>query len=98
MASEIMDDIAKKLLIPCTTRWNSFYDTLARISAIPMVELNTISSKLQLKCISEREHQCLREYCTVMKPLTVALELKDGLQILVGLPDAIVQVRTIILF
>lgn len=125
VASEIVDNvIAKRLLVPCTTRWNSFYDALARISEIPVVKLNTISSKLQLKCISEREHQFLREYCAVMKPLTVALdilqgedncfygtllptletlmsktlELKNGLQILVGLPDAIVQVRAVILF
>lgn len=30
--------------------------------------------------------------------MSKTLELKDGLQILVGQPDAIVQVRTIILF
>ncbi|XP_010785203.1 uncharacterized protein [Notothenia coriiceps] len=70
-----------------------------------------------MKCLSERELQFLREYCTVMHPLTVALDIlqgeencyygtllpaletlmsktlekKNGLQILVGLPDAIVQ-------
>ncbi|XP_034556142.1 uncharacterized protein LOC117824687 [Notolabrus celidotus] len=118
VASEIVEDaIAKRLLVPCTTRWNSFYDALAWISEVPMVELNSISSKLQLKCISEREHHFLREYCAVMKPLTVALdilqgedncyygtiiptlkalmcktlEMKNGLKILVRLPDVIVQ-------
>lgn len=120
MAAEIVEDIiAKKLLVPCTTRWNSFYYALERISKIPVVELNTISSTLQLKCFNEREHQCIREYCAVMKPLTVALDIlqgedhcfygtllptleslmtktlaiKNGLQILVGLPDTVVQVR-----
>uniref|UniRef100_A0A3B4HCG3 HAT C-terminal dimerisation domain-containing protein n=1 Tax=Pundamilia nyererei TaxID=303518 RepID=A0A3B4HCG3_9CICH len=119
VAAEIVDDIiAKKLLVPSTTRWNSFYYALGRISKIPVVELNTISSTLQLKCFNEREHQCIREYCAVMKPLTVALDIlqgedhcfygtllltleslmtktlaiKNGLQILVGLPDTVVQV------
>uniref|UniRef100_A0A3Q3FBP4 HAT C-terminal dimerisation domain-containing protein n=1 Tax=Labrus bergylta TaxID=56723 RepID=A0A3Q3FBP4_9LABR len=70
--------ISKKLLVPCTTRWNSFYDALARICGIPMVELNTISSKFGLTAITEQEHQFIREYCTVMKPLTVALDILQG--------------------
>uniref|UniRef100_A0A3P8NPQ8 BED-type domain-containing protein n=1 Tax=Astatotilapia calliptera TaxID=8154 RepID=A0A3P8NPQ8_ASTCA len=79
VAAEIVDDIiAKKLLVPCTTRWNSFYYALERISKIPVVELNTISSTLRLKCFNEREHQCIREYCAVMKPLTVALDILQG--------------------
>ncbi|XP_061566628.1 uncharacterized protein LOC133454792 [Cololabis saira] len=122
VASELVEDnLGKKLLVPCTTRWNSFYDALARVSEIPIVELNTLLSKLQMKAISEREYLVIREYCTVMKPLTMALdvlqgekncfygtllptlqslmhktlELKKDLQILVGLPDAIVQsIRT----
>ncbi|KAL3987880.1 SEL1 protein [Sarotherodon galilaeus] len=79
VAAEIVEDIiTKKLLVPCTTRWNSFYYALERISKIPLVELNTISSTLQLKCFNEREHQCIREYCAVMKPLTVALNILQG--------------------
>uniref|UniRef100_A0A3P9CKZ2 HAT C-terminal dimerisation domain-containing protein n=1 Tax=Maylandia zebra TaxID=106582 RepID=A0A3P9CKZ2_9CICH len=79
VAAEIVEGIiAKKPLVPCTTRWNSFYYALERISKIPVVELNTISSTLQLKCFNEREHQCIREYCAVMKPLTVALDILQG--------------------
>ena len=74
----VNDIIAKKLFVPCTTRWNLFYNAVARISEIPVAELNTISSQLQLKCISEREHQVLKEYCVVMKPLTVALDTLQG--------------------
>lgn len=44
----------------------------------PIVELNTISSKFGLTAITEREHQFIREYCTVMKPLTVALDILQG--------------------
>uniref|UniRef100_A0A3Q3GFB7 HAT C-terminal dimerisation domain-containing protein n=1 Tax=Labrus bergylta TaxID=56723 RepID=A0A3Q3GFB7_9LABR len=100
-AETVHDVISKKLLVPCTTRWNSFYDALARICGILMVELNTISTPVH--------------YCTVMKPLTVALDilqgedhcyhgtllptletlifktlqLKSGLHILIDLPEAI---------
>lgn len=107
--------------MPCSTRWNSFYDAVARIVEIPMTDLSTISNCLELKCIGEREFQFLREYCAIMKPLTVALdilqgeencyygtllptievlmskllEIKEGLNIATGLPDAIVQVRNI---
>uniref|UniRef100_A0AAY5L3R6 HAT C-terminal dimerisation domain-containing protein n=1 Tax=Esox lucius TaxID=8010 RepID=A0AAY5L3R6_ESOLU len=95
--------------------WNSFYDAVARIVEIPMTDLSTISNRLELKCIGEREVQFLREYCAIMKPLTVALdilqgeencyyetllptievlmskllEIKEGLIIATGLPDAI---------
>ncbi|XP_073668227.1 uncharacterized protein [Paramisgurnus dabryanus] len=118
LASELVGDlVGKKLLVPCSTRWNSFYDAVARIVEIPMTDLSTISNRLELKCISEREFQFLREYCAIMKPLTVALdilqgeencyygtllptievlmskllEVKEGLIIATGLPDAIVQ-------
>jgi len=79
----------KKLLVPCTTRWNSFYDALARICEISMVDLNTISSKLGL-------NNCF--YGTLLPTIeTLMLKteaLKSGLQILRDLPDAIVTVRT----
>uniref|UniRef100_A0A672FKG4 BED-type domain-containing protein n=1 Tax=Salarias fasciatus TaxID=181472 RepID=A0A672FKG4_SALFA len=79
VAAETVDDvIERKLLVPCTTRWNSFYDALARICEVPLVDLNTISSKFGLKAITEREYQFLREYCLAMKPLTVALDILQG--------------------
>uniref|UniRef100_A0A3B4ALI7 HAT C-terminal dimerisation domain-containing protein n=1 Tax=Periophthalmus magnuspinnatus TaxID=409849 RepID=A0A3B4ALI7_9GOBI len=76
LAAETVDDvISKKLLVPCTTRWNSFIHALARISEISVVELNTISYNFGLTAITEREHQFIREYCPVMRPLTVALDI-----------------------
>ncbi|KAL3992372.1 protoporphyrin/coproporphyrin ferrochelatase [Sarotherodon galilaeus] len=79
VAAETVDGIiGKKLLVPCTTRWNSFYDSLARICEISLVELNTIFSKFGLTAMTEREHQFIREYCTVMRPLTVALDILQG--------------------
>ncbi|XP_040191844.1 uncharacterized protein LOC120924995 [Rana temporaria] len=79
LATETVDElVSKKLLVPCTTRWNSFYDALARICEISMVDLNTISSKLGLPAITEREQQFLKEYCIAMKLLTVALDILQG--------------------
>ncbi|XP_078030344.1 uncharacterized protein LOC144466811 [Epinephelus lanceolatus] len=107
----------KKLLVPCSTRWNSFHDAVARITEIPLTDLTTICDGLGLNCFSERELLFLKEYCAITKPLTVALdilqgeehcyygtllptlevlmsktlEMKEGLTVATGLPDAIVQ-------
>ncbi|KAL7848945.1 hypothetical protein SRHO_G00205680 [Serrasalmus rhombeus] len=79
VAAETVEEVvAKKLIVPCNTRWNSFYDALARICEIPIVDLNTISSKFSSKAITEKEHQLLKEYCIAMKPLTVALDILQG--------------------
>uniref|UniRef100_A0A3Q2CSW0 BED-type domain-containing protein n=1 Tax=Cyprinodon variegatus TaxID=28743 RepID=A0A3Q2CSW0_CYPVA len=77
-AETVEDVVAKKLIVPCSTRWNSFYDALARICEIPLVDLITISSKFGLKAITEKEHQLLKEYCIAMKPLTVTLDILQG--------------------
>ncbi|XDV11624.1 hypothetical protein PO909_000513 [Leuciscus waleckii] len=68
LASELVGDlVGKKLLVPFSTRVE-----------IPMTDLSTISNRLELKCIGEREFQFLREYCAIMKPLTVALDVLQG--------------------
>ncbi len=43
-----------------------------------MAELNTISSKFGMTAITERKNQFIRKYCTVMRPLTVALDILQG--------------------
>ncbi|KAI9541253.1 hypothetical protein NQZ68_032257 [Dissostichus eleginoides] len=35
-------------------------------------------SRLGIKALTEREHQFLKEYCTILKPLTVALDILQG--------------------
>uniref|UniRef100_A0A8C2BY08 Uncharacterized protein n=1 Tax=Cyprinus carpio TaxID=7962 RepID=A0A8C2BY08_CYPCA len=76
VAAEIVDKVLeRKLLVPCTTRWNSFHDAVARVCEFPIAELNTISYNFGLKAITDRGYLFLREYCTVMKPLTVALDI-----------------------
>ncbi|CAI5669815.1 unnamed protein product [Oreochromis niloticus] len=79
LASETVEEISKrKLLIPTSTRWNSFFDAVKRIAEIPMGELNTVCTKLGLKCFKDQEYQFLHKYCMAMKPLTAALDILQG--------------------
>ncbi|KAK5616311.1 hypothetical protein CRENBAI_014347 [Crenichthys baileyi] len=43
-----------------------------------MSELNTLCTKLGVKCFIDREYQFLHEYCTFKKPLTAALDILQG--------------------
>ncbi|XP_034082438.1 uncharacterized protein LOC117552875 [Gymnodraco acuticeps] len=79
LASEIVDEICgKKMIVPTSTRWNSFHDALSRISDIPAQDLNTLCTRLDIRAPTEREHLFLKEYCSVLKPLTVALDILQG--------------------
>ncbi|XP_076872313.1 uncharacterized protein LOC143522476 [Brachyhypopomus gauderio] len=40
-----------------------------------MNELNTLCTKLGVKCFKDKEYQFLHEYCTATKPLNVALDI-----------------------
>ncbi|KAF1372528.1 hypothetical protein PFLUV_G00266440 [Perca fluviatilis] len=48
---------------------------MKRIAEIPMSEMNTLCTKLGVKCFKDKEYQFLHEYCTAMKPLTAALDI-----------------------
>uniref|UniRef100_A0A8C6WVX2 HAT C-terminal dimerisation domain-containing protein n=1 Tax=Neogobius melanostomus TaxID=47308 RepID=A0A8C6WVX2_9GOBI len=58
----------KKLIVP-------FHDALTCILTIPIPRL---CAQLDIRVLSEREHKFLTEYCSVMKPLTVALDILQG--------------------
>ena len=79
LASETVEEVSKrKLLVPASTRWNSFFDAVKRIAEIPINELNTLCTKLGVPCFKDKEYQFLHEYCTAMKPLTAALDILQG--------------------
>uniref|UniRef100_A0AAZ1Y1Y5 BED-type domain-containing protein n=1 Tax=Oreochromis aureus TaxID=47969 RepID=A0AAZ1Y1Y5_OREAU len=79
VASELVDNFfKKKLIVPVSTRWSSFHDALSRITDIPLAELNTVCTQFGIKCFTDREYLFLKEYCIVLKPLTVALDILQG--------------------
>uniref|UniRef100_A0A3Q2P448 HAT C-terminal dimerisation domain-containing protein n=1 Tax=Fundulus heteroclitus TaxID=8078 RepID=A0A3Q2P448_FUNHE len=79
LASETVEEVSKrKLLVPTSTRWNSFSDAVNRIIEMPMSELNMLCTKLGVKCFKDKEYQFLHEYCIVMKPMTAALDILQG--------------------
>ncbi|XP_019216869.2 uncharacterized protein LOC109202836 [Oreochromis niloticus] len=79
VASELVDNFfKKKLIVPVSTQWNSFHDALSRITDIPLAELTTVCTQFGIKCFTDREYLFLKEYCIVLKPLTVALDILQG--------------------
>ncbi|XP_067289219.1 zinc finger BED domain-containing protein 4-like [Pseudorasbora parva] len=79
VASESLEEFSKrKLLVPSTTRWNSFHDALSRVTDIPLVDLNQLCTRLDIRCITEREYLFLKEYCKVLKPVCMALDILQG--------------------
>uniref|UniRef100_A0A3P9LN93 HAT C-terminal dimerisation domain-containing protein n=1 Tax=Oryzias latipes TaxID=8090 RepID=A0A3P9LN93_ORYLA len=66
-AEQVQEVSQRKLLVPSSTRWNSFYDAL-----------NNLCNKLGIKCFNEKEYQFMHEYCIAMKPLTAALDILQG--------------------
>ena len=61
-----------------THQKNSFFDAVKRTAEIPMSELNTLRTKLGVKCFKDKEYQFLHECCTAMRPLTAALDILQG--------------------
>ncbi|XP_035987101.1 uncharacterized protein LOC118560298 [Fundulus heteroclitus] len=79
VASECLEEISeRKLIVPSVTRWNSFYDAYVRIIEMPLTDINNLCTQIQIKCMNDREYQFLKEYCSIMKPFCVALDILQG--------------------
>uniref|UniRef100_A0A3Q3F7Q8 BED-type domain-containing protein n=1 Tax=Labrus bergylta TaxID=56723 RepID=A0A3Q3F7Q8_9LABR len=79
VASECLEEVSdRKLIVPTVTRWNSFYNAYARITEMPLTDINSLCTQLQIKCMNDREYQFLKECCAIMKPFTVALDILQG--------------------
>lgn len=78
-ASETVEKFSRrKLLVPTTTRWNSFYEALCRVMDIPITDLHNLCTQLGIRCITDREYQFIKEYCVILKPLAMALDILQG--------------------
>uniref|UniRef100_A0A8C6LEB6 HAT C-terminal dimerisation domain-containing protein n=1 Tax=Nothobranchius furzeri TaxID=105023 RepID=A0A8C6LEB6_NOTFU len=79
VAAECVEEVSdKKLIVPTVTRWNSFYDAYARITEMPLNDINDLCKKFQIKCMNDREYQLIKEYCAIMKPFSIALDILQG--------------------
>lgn len=77
-ASDVVENICKyKIIIPCPTRWNSFYDSITRILNIKEY-LPQICDTLQKPKLKSSELEFLEEYRRVMEPLAKGLDLLQG--------------------
>lgn len=79
VASESLEGFSKgKLLVPSTTRWNSFHDALSRVTDMALMDLNQLCNASDVQASTEREHQFLKEYCKVLKSVCMALDILQG--------------------
>ena len=73
-----MTSVGIKMIVLRSTRWNSIYNALSRISDIPAHDLNMLCTKLDIRAPTEHKHLFLKEYCSVLEPLTIALDILQG--------------------
>lgn len=79
VTSECLEEVIdRKLIAPTVTRWNSFDGAYACIIDMPLADINNLGTQLQIKCMNDREYQFLKEYCSILKPFTVTLDILLG--------------------
>lgn len=77
-ASDIVHDVCSvKLKVPCSTRWNSTYDSLVKLLSIKEY-LPDLCQKLKIPKFKVMEIDFLTEYMKVTEPLAVAIDILQG--------------------
>ncbi|XP_065908790.1 zinc finger BED domain-containing protein 4-like [Dysidea avara] len=71
-SSQLQDKLKGKLLVPSPTRWNTCYDAIERMVENSLADLNDLCAELDF---NEGEIMFLKEYCTVLKPLSRGLDI-----------------------
>lgn len=77
-SAEIIKDIlGHTLSYPGITRWNSYFDSVSQILNVK-AKLPSLCQRLNIKHFKETELQFLEEYCLVLKPLALTLDILQG--------------------
>lgn len=63
-------------LVP--SRWNSEYDSQIVVASQDLTKLNKLLVKLGIRVISSIEWVVLKGYLSVMKPLSIAIDVLQG--------------------
>ena len=64
--------------MPSPTHWNSYHDAVTRVVENPSETLNELCTSIGLQTFTERELAFLKEYCAVLGPLSVGLDILQG--------------------
>jgi len=75
-AADKVEEVLKRKLT--VTRWNSYFNTVERITENSVMDLNELCTRLDLRCFSEKEISFLKEYHKVLKPLARGLDILQG--------------------
>lgn len=75
-AEVIHEVLGHTLNYPGVTRWNSFYDSISQIRKIKE-KLPVLTERLNLtsQALEDSEMQYLNEYCLILKPLALPVEI-----------------------
>lgn len=68
-SDHVEETLKRKLTVPTSTHWNSYYDAVSRITENTLDEINALCTKLELRCFNDKEFTFLTEYCKVLYPL-----------------------------
>ena len=65
-SDHVEETLKRKLTVPTSTCWNSYYDAVSRITENTLDEINALCTKLELHCFNDKEFTFLTEYCKVL--------------------------------
>ena len=73
VSDHVEETLKRKLTVPTSTRWNSYYDAVSRITENTFDEINPLCTKLEPRCIHDKKFTFLTEYCKVLDRFCLSL-------------------------
>ena len=76
-ADKAFDILGYRLNVPTTTRWNSFYEAVAKIIKDD-TKINKVCQATDLPVLTHGDVVFLKEYASTLKPLATAIDILQG--------------------